>query len=92
MHRTKWALIFFISLALLGAPQAFAGGQGKGLGSGNPAGGTPKQGQWVNNQPPGWTGQGKKNGWVKHGTTMPVGVQRNLESKGKYPKGLQKAR
>ncbi len=90
MRRTRWALALVISLALLGAPQAFAAGKAKGQGNGNQVGGT--QGQWINNQPPGWSGPGQKQGWTKNGAAMPVGLQKNLDSKGKYPKGLQKTR
>ncbi|MCX5891333.1 MAG: hypothetical protein NTY36_18080 [Deltaproteobacteria bacterium] len=89
MRRTGWTLLILLSLALLAAPQALAG-QGKGQGNGNQAAGT--HGQWVNNQPPGWSGHGQKQGWAKQGSTMPVGLNTNPNSTGKYPKGLQKLR
>jgi hypothetical protein len=88
MINTRWALVALLSLAVLGASQGLAWGKGNGKGNG----GAQKQGQWVNNQPHGWSGQGQKQGWEKHGTTMPVGMQKNLETKGKYPKGLEKTR
>ena len=89
MRKIWWALVMVISLALLGAPQAFAGGKAKGQGNGAQIAGT--QGQWVNNQPPGWTGHGRKQGWNKNGPgVMPGGLQKNKDTKGKYPKGLQK--
>ncbi len=91
MRKTKWTLVCLISLSLLGAPQAFAAGKGKGEGQGKgQAVETQAQNQWENNQPPGWDSQGQKKSWSEHGTTTPVGVQKNLNNKGKYPKGLEK--
>ena len=91
MRRTGWTLLLLLSLTLLAAPQAWAAGKGLGQGNGHQAGG-PQQGQWVNNQPPGWSGHGQKQGWAKHGSTMPVGLNKNFNSTGKFPKGLQKPR
>jgi hypothetical protein len=96
MRKTKWTLVCLISLALLGAPQAFAAGkgQGQGQGKGDQAVGTQTQGQWGTNQPPGWDSQGKKKGWTKKdpNSTMPGGLNKNQLDKGKYPKGLEKPR
>lgn len=67
-------------------------GKGKGNGSsGKKVEKTRGKGQWNNNQPPGWS-KGKKKGWDKHDSTIPPGLDKNLENKGKYPKGLQKDR
>ena len=92
MRRTTWIFVMLLSLALLGAPQVWAGGKGLGQGNGNQAGAA--QGQWVNNQPPGWNGHGQKQGWNKPGNTtgLPPGLNKNFNSTGKYPKGLQKPR
>ncbi len=92
MRKAEWTLVWLLSLALLAAPQAFAAGKGNGQGNGGQAGGAQQQGQWVNNQPPGWSGHGQKQGWAKQGSTMPVGLNKNLNNTGKYPKGLQKTR
>ncbi len=94
MRKTKWTLIWLVSLALLGAPQAFAAGKGQGEGKGNQAVGTPTQGQWETNQPPGWDNQGKKKGWTKKdsNSSIPGGLNKNQQEKGKYPKGLEKNR
>jgi len=50
-----------------------------------------QEGQVAGKTPPGH-GKGQKKGWVKHGTVMPPGQQKNLVEKGKYPKGLQKTK
>ncbi len=92
MRKLKWTLVSLMLLALLAAPQAFAEGKGKGMGqgqgNGNQFGGAQKQGQWVDNQPHGWSSQGKKQGWTKQGSDVPVGLDKNSKS----PKGLQKTR
>ena len=88
MHEARWILVCLMVLALLAAPQAFAAGKGQGQSKGNQLGGARKQGQWVDNQPHGWSSQGKKQGWTKQGSDMPVGLDKN----GKSPKGLQKTR
>jgi hypothetical protein len=94
MRKTKWTLICLVSLALLGAPQAFAQGKAKGQGKGNQGVGTQTQGQWGTNQPPGWDSQGQKKGWTKKdpNSTIPGGLNKNQVETGKYPKGLEKPR
>ncbi len=93
MRKTISTLVMLLVLALLAAPQAWAGGKGQGQGRGNQAGGAQQQGQWVNNQPPGWNNdQGKRQGWTRQGSSMPVGLDKNYTNTGKYPKGLQKTR
>ncbi len=90
MRRTGWILVTLLALALLGAPRAWAAGKGMGQGRGNQAGVAQQQGQWVNNQPPGWNNDhGKRQGWTRHNSNgLPVGLNQN----GKSPKGLQKTR
>ncbi len=90
MRKTGWTLVMLLVLALLAAPQAWAAGKGMGQGNGNghQAGSAQQQAQWVNNQPPGWNDHGKKQGWARQGSTIPVGLDKN----GKSPKGLQKTR
>ncbi len=77
MRKTKWTLVCLISLTLLGAPQAFAAGKGKRQGQGkDQAVDTQTQNQWGTYQPPGWDSQGKKKGWTKHETIVPVGSRK----------------
>jgi hypothetical protein len=91
MRKIKWTLVCLVSLSLLGAPQVFAAGKGKGVGQGKAhMVELQAQNQWEGNQPPGWNSQGQKKGWSKHESTTPVGVNKNLNKKGKYPKGLEK--
>ncbi len=87
MRRTAWTLVMLLSLALLAAPLAWAGGHGQGQGNAN------QHGQWVNNQPPGWNvQQGQRQGWTRQGSTIPPGLNKNFNNTGKFPKGLQKPR
>jgi len=87
MRWSKWSMLFAAAILsiMLVAALAFTSARGQTKGN-NSAGQGAKQGQWVNNQPPGWSGQGKRQGWQKQGSALPVG----LDEKGNYPKGLQK--